>query len=303
MTEQTTVPCPQCSQPVVMRGEPGQLLRCPACRRVFPAPRNIPAASVSTTATTTRPPPRPRPPAQPAAAPPPPTPSYNPPSYSYGSRRPRVTVAALVCGILFFFPPTALLAVILGLVGIVKTSGRRRGRGFAVAGLILGVVGLGLFAVAVPAVLRGMEMAHRVKCASNLRQIGMALFTYARENKGVYPPTLNELLLTQDITPEVMVCPSTLQTPAPSPFLNPNQPRVFDLTPGTHLSYVYLANAMSRPAAGAGTVVVYEPLTNHNGAGGNVLFGDGRVEFLPRPVMEKAIAELQAGQNPPPSLR
>src|SRR5262245_37094584 len=36
---------------------------------------------------------------------------------------------------------------------------------------------------------RNRETANRVKCASNLRQIGMALLYYQNENKGLYPRT------------------------------------------------------------------------------------------------------------------
>src|SRR5205823_5856353 len=80
---------------------------------------------------------------------------------------------------------------------------RRRGRRLAVAGLVLGCLGLALaalFVASIPAHLRGMEMAHRVRCAANLRQIGMAIVAYANENRGALPPRLEEVLLTQDVT-------------------------------------------------------------------------------------------------------
>jgi type II secretory pathway pseudopilin PulG len=91
--------------------------------------------------------------------------------------------------------------------------------------------------------LRSREIANRVRCGSNLRQIGQACILYANENKGNYPrtfykpgdaltqytgvdakdpfakdgaPKANDvtspfflLLRTQDITPEVFVCTST----------------------------------------------------------------------------------------------
>jgi prepilin-type processing-associated H-X9-DG protein len=91
---------------------------------------------------------------------------------------------------------------------------------------------------------RSRETANRVKCASNLRQIGQALLLYANDNRGVYPrtrasagpvrkptfgtaaaatqpfkadgPAENDvtaalflLLRTQDITSEVFACPSS----------------------------------------------------------------------------------------------
>jgi len=53
-------------------------------------------------------------------------------------------IACLICGLLFYFPVlTSLLAFILGLVGISSAKDPAvRGRGMAVAGLILGVLGL-----------------------------------------------------------------------------------------------------------------------------------------------------------------
>lgn len=91
--------------------------------------------------------------------------------------------------------------------------------------------------------LRGREMANRVRCASNLRQVGQAMLMYANENRGAYPRTVYKpgdaptqytgvdckkpfedagapkandvtaalmlLLRTQDVTSTVFVCPST----------------------------------------------------------------------------------------------
>src|SRR5688572_9169281 len=93
-------------------------------------------------------------------------------------------------------------------------------------------------------VRRATETANRVKCASNLRQIGQAILLFSNENRGEYPrarydadnadkvtfytnwqardpmapdgPGPNDvtaamflLLRTQDITSEVFVCPSS----------------------------------------------------------------------------------------------
>jgi prepilin-type N-terminal cleavage/methylation domain-containing protein/prepilin-type processing-associated H-X9-DG protein len=49
-----------------------------------------------------------------------------------------------------------------------------------------------LIAILLPAVLRAKESANRVKCASNLRQIGIAQRVYAADNKGRYPRTVSE---------------------------------------------------------------------------------------------------------------
>jgi hypothetical protein len=61
--------------------------------------------------------------------------------------RPRTSfaaIASLVCGILGCIPLiTSILAVLLGIVGIIATQNpRRTGRGIAIAGLVLGLIGI-----------------------------------------------------------------------------------------------------------------------------------------------------------------
>jgi prepilin-type processing-associated H-X9-DG protein len=68
--------------------------------------------------------------------------------------------------------------------------------------------------------------------------------------------------------------------------------------PPMHISYIYCgAGFTSRGPANA--VLAYEPLSNHDGDGTNVLYGDGHVSFLDRKETDYLIAELQAGHNPP----
>jgi prepilin-type processing-associated H-X9-DG protein len=176
------------------------------------------------------------------------------------------------------------------------------GKGLAIAGLVLGVLnvlGWGayfalIFAVMAPSLGRARETANRVKCASNLRQIGIAILLYANENHGHYPDSVDQLLLTQDITSPVFVCPSSKDAAATGAT---TQAVATNLHTGGHLSYVYLGKGMTNDAA-ATTVVAYEPLSNHSNAGCNVLFGDGSVRFIAQPQAGQLIKQLEAGQNP-----
>jgi hypothetical protein len=129
-------------------------------------------------------------------------------------------------------------------------SYRRHGRqGAGMADLIVGLfLVLLISGLALAAVVHEGEVRNRVRCATNLRQIGQAMLLYANENKGFYPrsiydaaqsdkptwgtgpnapgnpdpfsgkgaPAVNDvsaalfmLLRTEDITAEVFVCPSS----------------------------------------------------------------------------------------------
>ena len=127
--------------------------------------------------------------------------------------------------------------------------GTRKARGFTLVELlvVIGIIAL-LISILLPSLNRAREQANRVKCASNLRQIGQGIQMYANENKGNFPRTYFKvggavkadntgyndpnsfdttgksagkvgennvcssiflLLKTQDLTSEVFICPSS----------------------------------------------------------------------------------------------
>jgi prepilin-type processing-associated H-X9-DG protein len=140
------------------------------------------------------------------------------------------------------------------------------------------------------------EPAWRIKCASNLKQIGLSLQIYAGEHSGQYPASFQELLPAADITTEVFVCPLSTDTRAFGPTTLETL-QVFG-EPG-HNSYVYAGAGLTSATITPSHVLAYENLSNHGGDGMNVVYGDGSVEWVPKKQAAAVVAELQAGFNPP----
>jgi hypothetical protein len=132
------------------------------------------------------------------------------------------------------------------------------------------------------------------RCGSNMRELGLAMIMYSNENRGQFPPSLGVLLLTEDVTWQVFVCPAN------SGWLDAATmeeiPAQIDARYGI-FTYVYLGAGLTNNVS-PDTIVMHEPLSNHGGVF-NILRADARVELWPRKKMEKMLAELEAGHNPP----
>lgn len=136
----------------------------------------------------------------------------------------------------------------------------------------------------------------RAKCASNLREIGAAAQIFAIEHDGQLPDDITDFF-NEDLIPGVFVCPATHDTPAAAgPTTQATGANVE--APG-HCSYVYLGKYWMADELTPNVVVAYEPLKNHQSFGMNVLYGDGRVDWLNASEANKLLAELNAGHNPP----
>jgi len=145
--------------------------------------------------------------------------------------------------------------------------------------------------ILLPSLNRAHESANRVKCASNLRQIGQACLLFANENRGRYPADIAEMVRTQDIGAVVFTCPSAgddLPAEVRAAPLDAQAKWAME-----HGHYVYLGAGKMGNALTPDTVVAYERDENHDGDGMNMLFGDGHVEWVMMPRARQLIEEQQ----------
>jgi type II secretory pathway pseudopilin PulG len=110
-------------------------------------------------------------------------------------------IGSLICGILCFFLPASIVAIVLGhlsLSEISKSAGRLKGRGMALAGLILGYLGIAVIpvliiaAIAIPNLLRARIAANEASAVGSLRTLNTACVTYY-STYNTFPPTLASL--------------------------------------------------------------------------------------------------------------
>jgi hypothetical protein len=214
-----------------------------------------------------------------------------------------LAIAALICGLVGLIVPLlpGVAAIALGIAAVRRTQdGRFGGQGKATAGIGLGVLSFALhgciYTIVWPRIERATEVANRVQCASNMREIGRALLLYAKNNRGEFPEHVEQALLTsQDVKPQHFTCPSSHETPAGG---STPAEQAKSLASGGHLSYTYVARGRTKSSHGK-TVLLYEPLAPHRGDGAYMLMDTGEVWWRPPRTAQLMIQELSRGNNPP----
>jgi prepilin-type processing-associated H-X9-DG protein len=106
-------------------------------------------------------------------------------------------IASLALGALFFFAClSGVPAILLGrqaLGDIHLSGGRLKGRGMAVAGIVLGLIGcLFTASLLLPAIRSSREAARRAQCVDNLKQIGLAFHNYHKANGSLPPAAITD---------------------------------------------------------------------------------------------------------------
>ena len=194
-----------------------------------------------------------------------------------------LAVTALVLGILslcsFFI--TALPAIICGIIGLVKISkseGRLKGKGLAIAGIVIPVVLLIMTSTMLPAFHGAREKVEQLICTSNMHQLSIAMITYADDYGGKFPPSDQWCdLLTS--------------------YAGGNE-RIFNCNPAESGGFSYGFNknldGLTTADISPQTVMLFEIEGGRNIAGGaellyaqrhqdegcNIVFADGHVEFV-----------------------
>jgi prepilin-type processing-associated H-X9-DG protein len=188
-------------------------------------------------------------------------------------------------------------AVMIGFLGVARSPAKasRGGVLLSFVGLALGTAAAAGTVLLPPPFICSYRRSPVLDCGTNLRQIGQAMVLYAMDNAGKYPTSIADLL-TQDITSAIFVCPSTNDTIAATAATT--EATAANVTAGGHLSYAITCAGFTAPPP-VDAILAYEPLANHGNSGMNVLFGDGRVEWLWTTEARKLLAELKAGHNPP----
>jgi len=222
----------------------------------------------------------------------PPAPPMTPEAKTSG-----LAIASLVLGILGLITcgVTALVGLVLGIVGLVSiknSQGRLKGSGLATAGIaVSGVMIVALPFVSIlagmllPALGRARDEARKVRCSSNLKQIGTAanIWLSKHGNMEKWPPSLKALVDDEIIMePKVFICPGTATSLVPGEFVT---------------DYECIMDRVDFPItesmAGGDVPMAWDKPGNHYD-GFNVVYFDSHVEFQPDDRREEFLAEVDA---------
>jgi prepilin-type processing-associated H-X9-DG protein len=217
---------------------------------------------------------------------PPPLPAHMPAATGKTSV---MAILSLVLGVLGLFScgGTALFGLILGIIAMVKVSnsgGALRGKGLALAGVIVSAVFLLMVpifaAMLLPALAAAKNKAREINCMNNERQLALAAKLYAGNNNNHYPPAATWCdAIKPDVSLEnVFNCPAVNST---------------DLNSTNRCDYAFNAklDGMDADKIDPQTVMIFESDTGWDAHGGpeiastqrhrnflNVAFADGHVE-------------------------
>lgn len=134
--------------------------------------------------------------------------------------------------------------------------------GFTVVELLIVIlIFLVMFGALTPFIRMAKRRVNRINCGHNLRQISLALHSYAADNNNAFPPALEALYPDYISDEKIFDCPATRQV-------------------GTKEQSNYSYTAGLTEASGPKDVIVRDRGGNHKRSGRNVLRLDGSVEWI-----------------------
>ncbi len=136
--------------------------------------------------------------------------------------------------------------------------------------LVLLIVGLGA-AIVVPKV---RELSRQVACANHLQGLHTSLATLVTDSER----SLDDREADLQAFLEQARCPSG---------------------GGSYVFHIPFVSRSESRNIDPSMVLAYEPLSNHGGTGGNILFHDGHVMFHRPPSYLRLVAGLATASNPP----
>jgi prepilin-type processing-associated H-X9-DG protein len=182
-------------------------------------------------------------------------------------------------------PPTPL--------GYTSRKARRPGwlRVTCMTALLIGVAFLVWSAITNLQSMQVHDDNFRPRCATNLREMGLAIIMYANQHGGNFPDDLQALYSDQDLASDTLFCPTT---PPPLQSNATTQQAIAAINAGRS-SYIYVGKGLTVHSPDD-VVVMYEPLSDHT-VGINVLFADAHVEWLELAEAKKLLARFAAGEE------
>lgn len=146
---------------------------------------------------------------------------------------------------------------------------------------------LGIAVVVVQGVRAAIAGDEQIHCSNRLQNIALAIRAYAEAHQGALPDTLADLPLSEDFTPDLLMCDEADTNVATSGGWGKT------FTEPGHISYVYSGRGMNLYTTPGDAVMIYEPGPRHRGCL-HLLHLDASVECLPR---AEAIRKLQRTED------